>query len=283
LLPEIVKRHLVFYDNNLLANPNIERILEELASARIDGRVVTSECQSGFDGRLLTTELARLIKQARLRNPRIAWDGRFEQAGEIREQIEMLRGAGYAGKDISVFMLYNFDLGPEETYEKAEQCFKWGVQVADCRYRPLDLYRDGYNPYVKSQPESEYYVHSGWTDQAVRGFRRRVRENNICVRYRIPRNEYRQELEGMSGQARRTLMRALGIDASRLERADLDRLNAEWRRVTEEQLTILSNCDGSLDHDGCSLDEERLAPAEPGYRLVPASAPSLSRLVAGAG
>ncbi len=72
----------MFYDNNLLANPHIETILEELAAARVGGRVVTSESQSGFDGRVLLKKphLAEMLKAARFRNPRIAWDGGFSEA-----------------------------------------------------------------------------------------------------------------------------------------------------------------------------------------------------------
>jgi hypothetical protein len=46
---EIVKNHLVFYDNNLLANPHISDILQEVRNARVNKRVVTCESQSGLD------------------------------------------------------------------------------------------------------------------------------------------------------------------------------------------------------------------------------------------
>lgn len=242
MLPEIVKRHLVFYDNNLLANPHIKRILEELAAARFEGRVVTAECQSGFDGRLLTAELARLLKAARFRNPRIAWDGEVDEADSILRQVELLRAAGYAARDISIFMIYNFDVSPEDMNRKAELCFDWGVQVADCRYRPLDLFSDGYRPMARGQEDTEYYVHVGWTDADVRGFRRLVRMSNICLRYQIPRQEYRKELEGMSADTRRGLMLSLGIDGPRLSRNELDRLNAAWLEIVDSQTEQAMAC-----------------------------------------
>ena len=113
VLSEVVRPHLVFYDNNLLANPHISSILDGLAAARHKGRVVTSECQSGFDGRLLTPELAQKLKLARFRNPRIAWDGGLDEADSIRHQLNLLNNAGYSTRDISVFMLFNFELSPE--------------------------------------------------------------------------------------------------------------------------------------------------------------------------
>lgn len=234
LLPEIVRNHLVFYDNNLLANPRIADILDELASARIGGHVVTSECQSGFDGRLLTPSLSRKLKLARFRNPRIAWDGGFEELDEIRHQVSLLEAAGYNPRDISVFMIFNFDLSPDVMKAKANACFDWGVQVADCRYRPLDRFTDGYRPMKKSQQDGEYYVHAGWTDQDVRGFRRQVRESNICLRYGIARGSYDRRLESLTRRKRAQLSRELGLPTTRrLTAAELDRLNAAWIEALE--------------------------------------------------
>ena len=70
----IEKRRLVFYDNNLLANPHIDKILREVSEHRIEKRYhISCESQSGFDLRLLTPERARLLKAARFMNPRVAW------------------------------------------------------------------------------------------------------------------------------------------------------------------------------------------------------------------
>src|SRR4030042_3690040 len=66
----IKKPRLVFYDNNLLANPNIDKILKEISEYKIEKRYrVSCESQSGFDLRLLTPERARLLKAARFMNP----------------------------------------------------------------------------------------------------------------------------------------------------------------------------------------------------------------------
>ena len=59
-MPSLVqRRRLVFYDNNLLANPNIERILRDLRDYRVSGgRHLSCESQSGFDLGFLTPHLA---------------------------------------------------------------------------------------------------------------------------------------------------------------------------------------------------------------------------------
>ena len=236
---EVVRNHLVFYDNNLLANPHIEDLLSELAAVRINGRVVTAESQSGFDGRILLDRprLARLLKDAHFRTPRIAWDGTLREADSIRRQLDVLQSAGFAPKDTQVFMLFNHELRPEVLMAKVQQCFDWGVQVSDCRFRPLDRFEDGYRPYCRSQEPGEYYLHSGWTDGDVRGLRREVRANNICVRYRIPRSRYSKALEQLSGTERRRIALRLGIETKRYSLDELDAINRQWEADRTATLT----------------------------------------------
>jgi hypothetical protein len=74
------KRKLVFYDNNLLGNPNIGNILSELAAYRTNkGHALRCESQSGFDLNLLTAERAKSLKEAHFVQPRIAWDGPYSR------------------------------------------------------------------------------------------------------------------------------------------------------------------------------------------------------------
>jgi len=79
--------------------------------------------------------------------------------------------------------------------QKRLKCFEWGVQIADCRYRPLDKTFDNYNPLVKSQTNKDYYIHSNWTDLQIRLFRKNIRQHNICVRHRIAWHEYSRARE----------------------------------------------------------------------------------------
>lgn len=189
---EICSNRVIFYDNNLLANPFIKDILEELKNAKHNGRVVYSESQCGIDGRLLTPEIAKMLKQARFLNPRIAWDHAYKQRSIIKKQIDLLVDAGYPSKDIYVFMIYNFELDYYEMLKKLKQCKKWGVQIADCRYRPLNQTYDNYNP-RKEQTNEDYYIHPKWMDKQIKLFRRKVREQNIVIRHGFA--FYSRELE----------------------------------------------------------------------------------------
>jgi hypothetical protein len=201
---EILKNHVLFYDNNILANPNIENILDELASIRIGGRFVVSESQCGIDGRLLTSDLATLLKRAHFKDPRIAWDHHFMQYEYIKQQIDILVDAGYQRKDIYVFMLYNHLLSYEEVDKKRLKCQEWGVQIADCRFRPLNQTFDNYDPqaWKVGQTDQDYYIHPNWTDTQIRKFRKQVREQNIVIRHGF--TEYSREKE-IAGRQRKTV------------------------------------------------------------------------------
>ena len=178
---EICSNRIIFYDNNLLANPYIENILEELSKASHNGKAVYSESQCGIDGRLLTQKLANLLKKSRFINPRIAWDHEFEQNKIIKKQLDILVNAGYRMNDIYIFMLYNWEIPFKEMEKKRLKCWEWGVQIADCRFRPLNQTFDHYSS-AKEQTSDDYYIHPKWTDEEIKKFRRNVRRQNICVR-----------------------------------------------------------------------------------------------------
>lgn len=187
---EIIKKKLVFYDNNLLANYYIEDILNELIELKKERKITYVESQSGFDGRILRKKpyLAKMLKDAGFKNPKIAWDYGLVQAPKIKEQLDLLIEAGFTAKEISVFMIYNYEPNYEEMEEKRVKCAEWGVQITDCRYRPLDATFDNYSSYkTKGQTEKDYYIHTkeGWTDAKIRKFRRNIRRHNICMRHEV--------------------------------------------------------------------------------------------------
>lgn len=207
ILKELIaigKNKVIFYDNNILANPNIKEILKAFSELKINNKSVFFESQSGFDGRLLKRdpELARLIRKAGFRNVRIAWDNGLKDRGSIKKQVDILVAAGYKAKDILIFMIYNFNIPYEKMLKKIVNCKEWGVQIADCRYRPLDLDYDNYNPHMRhGQPEGSYYIHkeAGWEDTKIRDFRSRVRKHNIWVRYAKDKGkEYDNKMERWS-------------------------------------------------------------------------------------
>lgn len=185
---EIIKKKLVFYDNNLLANPYIKDILNELIELKKDHKISYVESQSGFDGRILMKhpDIAKKLKNAGFKNPKIAWDNSLKEEPLIKKQVQILIDGGYKAKDISMFMIYNYDLPYHDLELKRVKCWNWGVQITDCRYRPLDSTFDNYSSYkTKGQTGKDYHIHYNWTDKEVRKFRRNVRRHNICIRHEV--------------------------------------------------------------------------------------------------
>lgn len=185
---EIIKKKLIFYDNNLLANQYIEDILKELIELKKEKKISYLESQSGFDGRILRKKpyLAKMLKDAGFKNPKIAWDYGLKLAPKIKEQIDLLIDAGFTAKEISIFMIYNYEPDYEEMEKKRVKCAEWGVQITDCRYRPLDATYDHYSSFkTKGQTSEDYYIHEDWTDQKIRKFRRNIRRHNICMRHEV--------------------------------------------------------------------------------------------------
>lgn len=185
---ELGLRNLVFYDNNLLYNPHIKELLEELIELKKQRKIGWCESQSGFDGKLLlkNPELAVMLKKAGFREPRIAWDWGYEQYPEVEKQIQILEDAGYHRKDIYIFMIYNWDLDFEEMENKRIKCHEWKVQISDCRNRPLTQLYDHYKPLKDQNEGTEYHINPNWTDAEVKQFRKNVRRTNICVRHDFP-------------------------------------------------------------------------------------------------
>ena len=134
-------------------------------------------------------------------DPRIAWDHGYNHRKMIKKQIDMLTNAGYSAKDIYIFMIYNFKQDYYEILKKLKQCKKWGVQITDCRYRPLDQTFDNYNPRIK-QSNKDYYVHSQWSDRQIKLFRKKVRQQNIMIRHGF--SFYNKELERLGAKRRKT-------------------------------------------------------------------------------
>jgi hypothetical protein len=187
-------KRLVFYDNNFLKNPNIILILRMLTELTVKGIIRECESQSGFDGRLLNQELANGLKSAKFIHPRIAWDGKYVLKDNISDQIQYLINAGYDRKELSVFMLYNWDLCFDVMINKVKCCIDWKVQIADCRLRPINLDKqDGYNPRkIHGQNKDDYYIHDNWKDWQVRLFRKIVRKANIMTRMNWNNMQYSQ-------------------------------------------------------------------------------------------
>lgn len=171
IAPRIRFTKLILNDNNLLAHPHSREILKNLAGHRVGGKPITSvEVQGGFDVRILHKQLdiIPMMKQARLANVRLAWDGGMEMAPMVETCINALDKAGFHRRQLRCYMLYNHDLPFDVIAQKLERFEQWKIGPIHSRYRPVSILSDGYISQKKAQGLGEYYIHHGWTDRMVR-------------------------------------------------------------------------------------------------------------------
>lgn len=188
VLSEIRSNNVVFTDNNILARPDVEEFLEALSQFIWKGKIVYYEFQSGLDYRYLTQDMerglriAKLIRKARVKIPRLAWDLSLGEINKVKAAFDLLFQAGYRPKDVFCFVLFNADMTFEQIEKKRRQLLDWGVRIADCRLRPLSQLKDNYNPRTE-QNGFDYHISraSGWTDAKIKAFRKNCRSINILL------------------------------------------------------------------------------------------------------
>ena len=131
-IPEIVKNKVKILDMNLLCHKEALEIIQELGRRKVNNKVVYYELSCGVDYRILTQEFAVALKQARFKNIRIAWDHSFGLQKELKIATQLLLNAGYAPRDIMVFIICNWKISYEENLRKMDLCKIWNFQIADC-------------------------------------------------------------------------------------------------------------------------------------------------------
>ena len=242
---EIRFRKIVFYDNNFLANPYIDNILQELIELKKEKKIQWCESQSGFDGRIILEKpyLVKMLKEVGFRYPRIAWDWEYSNYPIIEKQVKLLKDTGYNSKDLFIFMLYNWEIDLKEMERKRLKCWDWKVQIADCRYRPLDQITDYYNP-KKQQSNKDYHIHPNWTDEEVKQFRRNVRRQNICVRQDILFYSRKLENKQMSKELTQKLKRMKKVEAKKIL---FDAWFPEGLEDDEKEMELDSGKRGEID------------------------------------
>lgn len=169
-IPEIVRNKVKIMDMNLLAKPKAIWIIKELGEKRVDNKVVYYEMICGIDYRFLTPDMANVLKEARFKKIRIAWDWGIDHQFRIKKGIEKLLKAGYKPKEIMIFMICNWKIPFEHNCRKLDLCKVWNVQVADCWY---------------DNQMSPGIIPIHWSAQDIKTFRKRCRKHNQLVNFGV--------------------------------------------------------------------------------------------------
>lgn len=173
---EVLFKNILFYDNNLLANPYIEDILNELVELKKQRKIKYVKAQSGLDVRILSKKphIGKLLKNAGFRGISLAWDGDFKDLKYIKKAINILVENGYSLKNINIFILYNYhNMNYEDIERKRLECAKLGVRVITLRYTPMDWIGE------------EKYLSPNWTEKENNKVKANSTLHNKCINYDI--------------------------------------------------------------------------------------------------
>lgn len=128
-LPQIT-----FWDNNWLASPNFE--LDALKISELNKKV---DFNQGLDARLYTGSVAKLLSKINIDPIRFAFDDICYEKS-VLNAIKIAKK--HSSREISVYVLYNFNDTPEEFYYKIDLLNRNKVLVFPMGYRgPISLKR----------------------------------------------------------------------------------------------------------------------------------------------
>jgi len=118
------KPKLKLMDNNVLASPDLEKIVEDLVELGYGRNMVTNtdpprervvDFNQGLDSSFLTEENMKLLAELNIKPMRIA----FDRIGEKGEYLRALRLAKkYGVRVFSNYMLYNYQDTPKDLYQR---------------------------------------------------------------------------------------------------------------------------------------------------------------------
>jgi hypothetical protein len=176
-LPVIERNKVRFLDMNFLyAHNDPKGILTQLAKIKVNNKVVRYTFLCGLDFNLLTPEIIRLCKKARvgrfnnkgnwINGLTIAWDRGINEKDQIERVIIEMDISGYDRRNIACFMLCNGKISYSECLEKLKVLKELRVQIQDCWYD-------------KQQRGSIKPIY--WTDLECKNFGKLCRSHNIAI------------------------------------------------------------------------------------------------------
>ncbi len=140
-------KKVIFWDNNILGNPNWRSVFDEMADLQIE-----VDFNQGLDGRLLTEEVADKIAKCKMTTIRLAYD--YIGVGPyIEKAIRRLRELGVSARKIIVYTLFNYIDDPENFLHRVRDLLNWGAVCYPMRFEPLTSLDK--NKYVSPRWDSE--------------------------------------------------------------------------------------------------------------------------------
>ena len=157
-------KHIILMDNNVLASSECKQIISDIRDIGCGKKQgdKTIDFNQGLDARLFSEEKAELLSTINVRPVRIAFDhwkdrNIYERAIRLAVKYDM--------KDLSNYVLYNFEDTPEELYYR----LKLNVQLSDELHAHITSFPMKYHPLDDPQYFSNRdYIGKHWNRKFIR-------------------------------------------------------------------------------------------------------------------
>ena len=123
---------IILWDNNILASPSWGSVVAEAIQLGI-----AVDYNQGLDAKLVTPEIAETVSKLKMPCVRLAYDFKAKSK-YVKNAIELLTSNGIRGREIFVYVLYNFNDTPDDFFERVRDVLTWGAVVFPMRFEPLD-------------------------------------------------------------------------------------------------------------------------------------------------
>jgi hypothetical protein len=125
-------KRVILFDNNFLASCGWESVLRELQELNL-----TVDFNQGLDARLITERVASKICEAKIdRFVRLSYDT-LDIGLSVKNAIELLKSHGINGRNILVYVLYNFTDSPQDLFIRIKNILSWGAVAYPMRFQPV--------------------------------------------------------------------------------------------------------------------------------------------------
>jgi len=138
----------IFFDNNFLASKSWENVLSEVKDLGL-----AVDFNQGLDARLITEKVAKKISELKIdRFVRISYDT-SDVGPAVEKAIELLNSTGIDGRNILVYLLYNFTDSPQDFFARTKNVLSWGAVAYPMRFQPIYTLKK--NDYISPQWSQE--------------------------------------------------------------------------------------------------------------------------------
>jgi len=162
IVPSVDK--VLFYDNNWLAKKrnDLKKDIIKLRKLINERKIKEIDFNQGLDARLMTEEIADLLKGLPIYPVRFAFDN-MQEDGYYQRAVWMLVKRGF--KNFMTYVLYNYKDTPEDFYYRLRETVRLNIETR----KSVSSFPMRYQPILSIDPK-RLYVGNKWTLQKRKGF-----------------------------------------------------------------------------------------------------------------